>query len=148
MTVRRFDPAQGDIEILAALHAASFTAAWDGPALAALLAAPGTFAFHHADAFVLARSAGGEAEILTLAVAPPARRKGLGRILMQMAGDEAVRLGADVMFLEVGTGNRAALALYGALGFQRVGLRQAYYGTGDALVLKAALPLSPDHDFP
>jgi ribosomal-protein-alanine N-acetyltransferase len=148
MTVRRFDPAQDDLEALALLHAASFTQAWDGPALAALLATPGTFAFHHADGFVLARSAGGEAEILTLAVAPLARGKGIGRTLMRMAAAEAARLGAAAMFLEVGTDNAAALALYGALGFRRVGQRKAYYGTGDAWVLKAALPLSPARKFP
>jgi ribosomal-protein-alanine N-acetyltransferase len=148
MTVRRFDPAQDDLEALALLHAARFTDAWDGPALAALLATPGTFAFHDADGFVLARSAGGEAEILTLAVAPSARGKGIGRTLMRMAAEEAARLGAGAMFLEVGTDNGAALALYGTLGFQRVGRRNAYYGAGNAWVLKAALPLSPEGKFP
>jgi ribosomal protein S18 acetylase RimI-like enzyme len=48
------------------------------------------------------------------------------------------------MFLEVGTDNPAALALYTSLGFQRVGARKGYYAShsqsaGDALVLKAAL---------
>jgi ribosomal-protein-alanine N-acetyltransferase len=148
MTPRRFDPARDSLEMLAALHRTSFPDAWDAPALAALLAAPGTFVFHLADGFVMARSAGGEAEILTLAVAPPARGRGIGRALMQAAAAHAARSGADALFLEVGTDNPAALALYGTLGFVRVGMRKAYYGAGDALVLKAALPLSPREKFP
>lgn len=137
-----FDPARDDIAALAALHKTSFADAWDGPAIRALLDTPGTFAFHHADGFVLARAAGGEAEILTLAVDPSARGQGLGRRLMQAAAGRAAELGAEALFLEVGHDNPAALALYGALGFQRVGLRKAYYGSGDALVLR--LPLSRD----
>jgi ribosomal-protein-alanine N-acetyltransferase len=59
-------------------------------------------------------------------------------------------LGAEGLFLEVGTENPAALALYARLGFARVGARKSYYdsrsqaGSGDALVLKAALPLPVD----
>ena len=67
-----FDAAS-DATPLAALHAACFATAWDAAAITALLGTPGTFAFHHKDGFVLARTAADEAEILTLAVAPQAR---------------------------------------------------------------------------
>ncbi len=140
MSVAPFDPATGDLAALAALHAACFAEAWDQQALRDLLAIPGSFAFATGDGFVLARAAGGEAEILTLAVAAAARRRGLGRTLMRAAIDRAARAGAEAMFLEVGAGNPAALALYAGLGFARVGLRKAYYGGEDALVLR--LPLS------
>ena len=143
MTVTLFDPGT-DTAQLAALHAASFPDPWDGPAIAALLATPGTFAFHHPDGFVLARTAGDEAEILTLAVMTSARGKGLGRLLLQAAINQAQALGAVTMFLEVGVDNPAALALYYGLGFTRVGARKAYYaaqpGSGDALVLRLPLP--------
>jgi ribosomal-protein-alanine N-acetyltransferase len=143
MTVASFDPA-ADTAPLAALHAASFPDPWDAPAITALLATPGTFAFHHSDGFVLARIAGDEAEILTLAVAPAARGQGLGRALLQSAINQARRMGAVAMFLEVGVDNPAALALYSGLGFTRVGARKAYYaaggGSGDALVLRLSLP--------
>src|SRR4051794_2499243 len=73
-----FDAAS-DAAPLAALHSACFATAWNAAAITALLATPGTFAFHGDDGFVLARTAGDEAEILTLAVAPAARGRGLGR---------------------------------------------------------------------
>lgn len=105
-----------------------------------MLAAPGAYAFHHPDGFVVARVAGGEAEILTLAVAPQARGKGLGRALLCEAIAKAEQLGAGEMFLEVGSGNPAARALYAGLGFVGVGARKAYYRGQDALVLRLSLP--------
>jgi ribosomal-protein-alanine N-acetyltransferase len=124
---------------LAALHAASFADAWDTQALKQMLAHPGAFAFHHHDGFVLARVAAGEAEILTLAVAPSARGKGLGRVLLEAAIDAARTKGAKEMFLEVGADNPAALALYAGLGFANVGTRKGYYAGRDALVLRLSL---------
>lgn len=139
----------GDAAELAVLHAAAFARPWDEAALRDLMAGPGVFAVAAASGFVLARAAGGEAEILTLAVKPSARGRGLGRALMQAAASHAVSLGAQTMFLEVGIDNPAALTLYTNLGFQRVGARKGYYDSGsqsggDALVLKAALPLAGD----
>ena len=133
-----FDPA-GDTASLAALHALCFEQAWDPTSLSSLLAA-GAFAFHHPDGFVLARAAGGEAEILTLAVAPKARGRGLGRALLKAAIIEAQKRGADALFLEVGSDNPAALALYAGLGFANVGSRKGYYRGMDALVLRLSLP--------
>jgi ribosomal-protein-alanine N-acetyltransferase len=124
---------------LAALHAACFPDPWNAAAISALLVAPGSFAYAHEEGFVLARAAGGEAEILTLAVAPAARGQGLGRRLLQAAIARARELGAERMFLEVGTENPTALALYARLGFTKVGTRKGYYSGGDALVLR--LPL-------
>jgi tRNA threonylcarbamoyladenosine biosynthesis protein TsaB len=146
----RVTPFAGDVTGLAALHAAAFAHPWNAAALHDLLAGPGVFAFAAPSGFVLARVAGGEAEILTLAVLPSERGKGLGRALMQSAAGHAGTLGAENLFLEVGGENPAALALYTGLGFQRVGSRKGYYdtrsqepsGSGDALVLKAALPLA------
>ena len=140
-------PFTGAVNDLAVLHAAAFAQPWDAAAIADLLAGPGVFAFAAHSGFVLARAAGGEAEILTLAVKPSARGQGLGRALMQAAARHAATLGAGTLFLEVGTDNPAALALYTSLGLARVGTRKGYYAShsqtsGDALVLKAALPLA------
>ena len=137
--VAPFDSVSG-AHVLAVLHAACFPQPWDAAALSALLVTPGTFAFAHDDGFVLARAAAGEAEILTLAVAPAARGKGLGRALLQAAIKKARDMGAGAMFLEVGVDNPAALALYAGLGFAKVGARKGYYSGTDALVLR--LPLS------
>lgn len=135
-------PFHGDAAPLAALHAASFPDPWDAKAITDLLATPGTFAFHAPDGFVMARVAAGEAEILTLAVAPHARGKGLGRALLQAAINQARVDGATTMFLEVGADNPAARALYASLGFTKVGDRKGYYQGRDALVLR--LPLAND----
>ncbi|MDB5733958.1 MAG: ribosomal-protein-alanine N-acetyltransferase [Alphaproteobacteria bacterium] len=137
MTVTEFT---GDTAPLAALHVQCFPDAWDAAAIAALLATPGTFAFHSHDGFVLARAVAGEAEILTLAVAPAARGRGLGRALLEAATTKAKALGAETMFLEVGADNPAALALYAGLGFAKIGDRKAYYNGRDAFVLR--LPLT------
>jgi ribosomal-protein-alanine N-acetyltransferase len=114
-----------------------------------LLAGPGVFAVFTQDGFVLARAAGGEAEILTLAVAKAARGQGLGRSLLKTAAHHAASMGAQSLFLEVGADNPAALALYAGLGFVRVGQRKSYYAASgaDAWVLKAELPLPPGGKF-
>ena len=135
----RFFDSSADIAPLAALHAACFADAWDADAIAQLLAG-GAFAFHNDSGFVLARGAGGEAEILTLAVAPQARGRGLGRALLQAAIARLEAQGAQSLFLEVGTDNPHALALYAGLGFAKVGMRKAYYAGRDALVLRLSLP--------
>jgi len=137
-----------DLPAMSALHAASFPDGWTGESLGDLLASPGAFAFISievsslAAGFVLARVAAGEAEILTIAVRPNARRKGVGRQLMEAAARQARKMGATAMFLEVGETNAPARALYKGLGFAEAGRRKNYYGAENGLVLKAELPLS------
>ncbi len=74
MTPRLFDPTVDDVAVLAALHAAAFADAWSAASIRDLFATPGVFALIAGEGFVLARAAGDEAEILTIAVAPAARR--------------------------------------------------------------------------
>ncbi len=141
-------PKSGDLKVLAEIHAASFAEPWDFRAIGELLAAPGAFAFHAENGFVLARVAAEEAEILTLAVRPDRRRRGVGAALVRAASDQAIGLGAGRIFLEAAVGNVAARALYAGLGFAEVGRRKAYYAVGpdkreDAVILRSNLPLSP-----
>ena len=138
-----------DAPALASVHAASFPAPWNAEALASLLASPGVFAMACEDGkvlagFILLRAVAGEAEVLTLAVAPGHRRQGIGAGLLDASLALAATHGADVAFLEVAEDNRAALALYGRAGFATVGRRGAYYARGggppaDALVLRKPL---------
>ena len=95
--------------------------------------------------FVLARLAADEAEILTIAVQPSARGRGVGRALLLANFRQAANAGARTLFLEVDEDNRAALALYKRLGFVRVGERVGYYrkkdgGRTTAVVMRRALP--------
>jgi polysaccharide biosynthesis protein PslH len=71
--------------------------------------------------FMVSRSMGpDEAEILNLAVAPEARRSGVGTALIET-------LEAMEVFLEVRESNTAAQGLYSKLGFRVVGRRDGYY---------------------
>jgi ribosomal-protein-alanine N-acetyltransferase len=128
---------------MAAIHAAAFPPKqrWGADALALQLGLPGAFGLLAGpDGFVLARVAADEAEILTLAVVPSARRRGLARDLLKAALARAAQSGAAAMLLEVANTNTAARALYAGLGFVQVGLRRGYYAQGmDALVLRLGL---------
>lgn len=141
-----FDSATSDTGRLAELHAVCFADSWNAGAIADLLTTPNCFAFASEQGFILARAAGGEAEILTLAVAPAGRRLGVGKALVTAAAAYAGNLGATKMFLEVRAGNHAATALYRRLGFFQIAVRKGYYEGEDALVLKATLPLSHGRD--
>ena len=137
-----------DLAPLAAIHAQCFPDPWDARALDDLLATPGTFLFAGDGGFILARAAASEAEILTLAVSPKARRAGTGMALVRAAAVQAQDLGAEALFLEVAADNRAARALYDRLGFAQAGLRKGYYAVPgaparDALILRSNLPLPP-----
>jgi ribosomal-protein-alanine N-acetyltransferase len=140
-----------DVDILARLHAASFADAWSAGWIAKLLAQPGIFAFAaggETGGFVLVRAAGGEAEILTLAVAPAARRRGIGSSLVLAACHQAQEMGAEAVFLEVGQANEPAKLLYARLGFREVGRRKGYFqrsggSNEDALVFRVKFPLPP-----
>ncbi len=80
---------------------------------------------------------GAEAELFLLAVADAARRRGLGRALLE-AGERSCRAeGVTVLFLEVAHDNLPALALYERFGFEAIGRRRRYYPGGqDALTLR------------
>jgi ribosomal-protein-alanine N-acetyltransferase len=146
-----------DAPALAAAHASAFDASWTAPDIAALMRASGGFALLAEDdagaaqGFILGRALAGEAEIMTLAVAPAARRKGLGRELVEALAKEAVGRDARTLFLEVAADNEGAIALYKAIGFERAGLRRAYYARPggprmDALVLRRPLNSQPPDD--
>lgn len=136
----RAAPAE-DAAILAGLHAAAFDKPWSAGEIAALMTTPGVFALTaDLQGFILCRSIAGEAEILTLAVTPAARRLGVGRALVEAAAGLAATQAAACLFLEVAHDNVPALALYAAAGFERVGLRKGYYLSGaDAVVMRRAL---------
>lgn len=131
---------------MAALHAMSFSTPrpWSAEEFAAMLGDPHAFALTEAQAFLLGRVVAGEAELLTVAVAPDARRAGLGHRLVAGFLAEAVRRNGESAFLEVAEGNGPALALYAAHGFVLTGRRKAYYRdpeghAQDALVLVRSL---------
>ncbi|HLO77524.1 MAG TPA: GNAT family N-acetyltransferase [Magnetospirillum sp.] len=147
-------------DLLAGMHRICFADAWDADAMASLLTMPGAAGLIAVDGgslvpaleppgpagFVIWRAAGGEAEILTIAVLPPWRRAGLGRALLNHALDAVALVGAECMFLEAAADNISALALYEKSGFLRVGLRKAYYGDKDAVVMRRDLQTTTPYE--
>jgi ribosomal-protein-alanine N-acetyltransferase len=140
-----------DADDLAALHAHAFRHGWPSTEMEALISDPtvttvvareGRTPFTRRPiGFVMTRAAADEAEILTVAVSPARRGRGVGRLMM----DETIRrlyfMRVASLFLEVDENNGPALALYRRLGFREVGRRANYYagGTANALVMRADL---------
>jgi [ribosomal protein S18]-alanine N-acetyltransferase len=146
-----------EADALAAVHATAFGQGWSAAEIAALVDGPGGFALLVEDevplGFILCRALAGEAEILTLAVVPAARRRGLGRALVEAAAGAAALAGAEALFLEVAEDNPAALDLYRGARFAVVGARRGYYaregGTAaDAVVMRRELGPSPLSTYP
>jgi ribosomal-protein-alanine N-acetyltransferase len=134
----------GDLNAVTRIHAASFDDAWSTPMLRRILAMPGAGGIVARDGageevvgFALSRIAGGECEILSLAVDPSFRRRGVGRALLSAAIDWATVAQARAVFLEVAEDNEAARQLYAAHGFGAVGRRPDYYKLKDGTLAAA-----------
>lgn len=132
------------LALLEAIHAQAFDGpttgrAWSQADFAALVGQPGVFVLGDARGFILIRVVADEAEILTLAVRPEARRLGLGRSLIQAAAAMAAGLGASRLLLEVAQDNLAARALYDRTGFQAAGRRPRYYARAEGPAIDALI---------
>jgi len=68
-----------------------------------------------------------EAHITTLATRNDFRRQGIGERLLIKIIEMAVQMHANVVTLEARVSNKQAQALYEKYGFQKVGVRRAYY---------------------
>jgi ribosomal-protein-alanine N-acetyltransferase len=125
---------------MAAIHATAFppNEVWGEDAISLQIALPGAFGWlDERGGMLLGRVAADEAEVLTLAVAPNARRRGIARLLLQAASKETLLRGGRTIFLEVAEGNVPARNLYSRFGFVEVGRRRRYYpNLADALVLR------------
>jgi ribosomal-protein-alanine N-acetyltransferase len=140
---------RGDADALAAVHASAFDAPWSAADIVRFAEDRGGFALAaEADdgelcGFLICRAIAGEAEILTLAVRPEHRRRGVASALVTAASALA-QASAEAMFLEVADDNPGAVALYAGLGFVVAGRRAGYYGRPsggavDAIVMRRAL---------
>ncbi len=128
---------------LAALHGRCFPVhprAWSADEFSDLLDNRLNFLLIRPQGFLLGRSVSDEAELLTLAVAPEARRRGVGRALLAEFAHTSHARGAREAFLEVASDNAPAIALYASAGWQRAGTRRDYYAPGiDAIVMRHGL---------
>jgi ribosomal-protein-alanine N-acetyltransferase len=121
-----------DAAAMAALHAISFRRGWSDGEIAGLIADDSVLA-HRAmlgrrlTGFIVSRRAAGEAEILSVAVAPSARGRGLGAALLRLHLRQLAGLGVQAVFLEVDEDNASACRLYTSAGFHEVARREGYY---------------------
>lgn len=136
-SIRRIGPEWSDD--CARVHAQCFGRRWNSTEFESLLGDPQVVANAAIDAktramsgFVLSRRAADEAEILTLAVAPASRRRGIAGALLAAHLGHLAASGTKILFLEVDADNQAALTLYAGFGFSQVGERKAYYARPEA----------------
>jgi ribosomal-protein-alanine N-acetyltransferase len=131
----RFEPLHaGHAARISALHRASFARGWDPPEVAGMLGdrsvvADGLFEAgdRQPNGFILSRVAADEAEILTIALDPAIRGRGLSARLLAHHLPALQRRGVARLFLEVEEGNTPAERLYRSAGFVAVGAREGYY---------------------
>ena len=142
---------QDDADAMATVHAAAFPGGevWTASEMIGLLDQPANLARGLRDgpnlaAFILVQYVRDEAEILTLATAPQARRRGFARTLLQALEQELAPSGLATWQLDVRADNSGARAFYEALGFQTDGVRRNYYkrlegGRIDAILMSKAV---------
>jgi ribosomal-protein-alanine N-acetyltransferase len=134
-----------DAATIATLHGESFRRGWGEEEVHALLTDRTVVAHrimirHILAGFIISRLAGDEAEILSIAIAPARRGRGLSRQLLDFHLRVLAGRSVRAVFLEVDEQNEAARHLYDRAGFREVGRRQGYYETGaTALVLRRDL---------
>ena len=127
----------GDADAIAELHKTSFQRGWTEDEIHRLLIDSAVVG-HRVTigdvmiGFILSRMAAGEAEILSIAIAPARRGRGLAHPLLDLHLRRMAGLGVRRVFLEVDTHNAPALALYKRAGFYEVSQRQGYYQSGTA----------------
>lgn len=121
-----------DASRLAQLHAASFHRGWGESEFESMLTERNTLVHRlrlgrRIIGFAVSRIGADEAEILTIAIDPGQRGRGLSRnLLLTHLGHLAGR-GVRTVFLEVEENNQPARRLYERTGFAVVGLRERYY---------------------
>jgi ribosomal-protein-alanine acetyltransferase len=83
---------------------------------------------------------GGIADLMTIAVNPSYRRRGIATSLIIELENWAKSKGAQAMMLEVDIKNADAIQLYLKHGYEKLNIRKNYYGYGkDAQIMKRAL---------
>lgn len=128
-----------DADVLAKLHAHGFFRGWPREDFAAYLSQDETPVYVACDmkrriaGFLMLRNLGDESELVTVAVDPKWRGKGIGRALLRAAFEDLMMTSSRRLVLEVADDNPAALRLYRTEGFAEIGRRQGYYARANGV---------------
>lgn len=92
---------------------------------------------------------GEDAQIMTIGVAPAYQRRGIGALLLTELIEQANRMGARAVLLEVAVNNAGAIGMYQKFGFEQLAVRKRYYQPEglDAYVMRyqfKAEPIEPE----
>jgi [ribosomal protein S18]-alanine N-acetyltransferase len=147
------EAATRDAPAISALHGVSFRRGWSEEEVETLVADRqvcthvcsyrAAFRGARLAGFIMSRRAGDEAEILSVAVSPARRSRGLARALLDLHLRRLAGFGVRAVFLEVDEQNMPAIRLYYRAGFREVGRRPNYY-SGDGGTAASALVLRRD----
>ena len=85
--------------------------------------------------FAVWRNVADEAEIITIGVAPDARRNGIASAMLVIVEKNIKNQGVKKIFLEVASNNIAGKKLYENNGYKVVGMRPKYYDGIDAILM-------------
>jgi ribosomal-protein-alanine N-acetyltransferase len=121
-----------DARALARLHGASFHRGWGETEFEQMLGEANTLVHRLRQGravigFAVSRMAADEAEILSIALAPAHRGRGLSRELFLTHLGHLAGRGIRTVFLEVEENNQPARRLYERAGFVVAGRRERYY---------------------
>lgn len=146
MDFRRATPA--DARGIAELEAAIFPDPWDYRSIVDLIITEGSMCFVAHDgerpvAYVIGRLIAPEGELYRVATHPDYRRRGVAYRLLDYSVKTSRGKGLESLFLEVRSQNIAAIKLYSAYGFEKIGIRRGYYKnpTDDAIIMLKANPI-------
>lgn len=89
--------------------------------------------------FIVYRQTLDEAEIITIGVAPDARRSGIAAAMLGIVEQELKKSGVKSIFLEVAENNAPARKLYEQNGYVQIAVRPKYYDGIDAIMMKKDL---------
>lgn len=88
-----------------------------------------------------------EIQLISIAVTPQKRRRGLGHFLLKKMIELGTNKGVRSIWLEVRPSSRMARNLYKKMGFQEVGRRPRYYRDPDEDAILMDLTLSPTESY-
>ena len=138
-----------DAATLSAIHRDSFIVGWDEKAVTELFTGEGTVAWVTGLAqlpmgMLVARALADEYEIITMAVLPEWRGRGLAKLLLNHVINAAQQKKSKAIFLEVAEDNKPAQDFYQQAGFSVMNRRKDYYRRPgniyiDALVMRKEL---------